>query len=548
MKARVVFGFLGTRLDDGMGPERWNKWRPTVALCQNPDFFVDKLIVIHDRKAGPLAKLLASDIAEISPATDVRSHIINLRDPWDFEEVYAAMRDFARSYAFDPETEDYYVHITTGTHVVQICWFMLAETRFIPAKVLQLSPPRYSRGGTQLGAGTHSIIDLDLSKYDSIARRFQDERGAATSFLKFGIETRNAAFNAMIDQIEKIAIKSSAAILLTGPTGAGKSQLARRIYELKKSQHKVKGNFVEVNCATLRGDQAMATLFGHVKGSFTGATSDRAGLMAGAHEGVLFMDEIGELGPDEQAMCLRAIEDKRFLRVGADKETLVDFQLIAGTNKNLGDEVRAGRFRDDLLARLNLWTFELPALKDRREDIEPNLEHELKRYSDREGESATFNKEARALYLGFALSDAGRWSANFRDLGASVTRMATLAPSGRIDVPTVKQEIATLGRVWGGASAATLQGDFPHVRYALGNYETIDLFDLCQLETVLETCLSSRSLSEAGRTLFAATRTTKTSANDADRLRKYLVRFGLQFDTIKKRPVGTAFQISLWQT
>jgi transcriptional regulatory protein RtcR len=534
MRARVVFGFLGTRLDDGKSQERWNKWRPTVALCQNPDFFVDRLVLIHDRKSGSLAQLVASDIAEVSPATQVIPNILNLRDPWDFGEVYAAMRDFAQSYEFDPDAEDYYVNITTGTHVVQICWFLLAETRFVPAKLLQLSPPRNPQG--RAVASSHSIIDLDLSKYDVIARRFREEKGAATSFLKSGIETRNPAFNAIIDQIEKIAIKSSAAILLTGPTGAGKSHLARRIYELKKSQHKVKGHFVEVNCATLRGDQAMATLFGHVKGSFTGATSDRPGLMSGAHEGVLFMDEIGELGPDEQAMCLRAIEEKRFLRVGADKETLVDFQLIAGTNKDLGAEVRVGRFRDDLLARLNLWTFELPALKDRREDIEPNLEHELRRYSDREGENASFNLEARQFYLDFALSEAAEWSSNFRDLGASVTRMATLAPSGRIDVATARREIETLKLTWGrGARKSSERGDFRLVNAALGErgLSGIDLFDRAQLEAVLQVCVRSRSLSEAGRTLFAATRQNKSSSNDADRLRKYLARFGLEFEVVK---------------
>lgn len=531
MKARVVFGFLGTRLDDGMAPERWKKWRPTVALCQNPDFFVDRLILIHDRKSTPLAKVLINDIGEISPATQVIPSILNLRDPWDFGEVYAAMRELARTFQFDPEAEDYYINITTGTHVVQICWFLLAETRFIPAKLMQLSPPK-NRDQRVPGTGSFSVIDLDLSKYDVIARRFQQEKGAATSFLKSGIETRNAAFNRMIDQIERIAVRSSAAILLTGPTGAGKSQLARRIYELKKSQHKVKCSFVEVNCATLRGDQAMSALFGHVKGAFTGAGSDRPGLMAGAHEGVLFMDEIGELGADEQAMCLRAIEEKKFLRVGSDKETHVDFQLIAGTNRNLANEVKSGRFREDLLARLNLWTFELPALRDRREDLEPNLEHELKRYADREGDHATFNKEARQRYLDFAMSEEARWPSNFRDLGASVTRMATLAPSGRIDVPTVEEEIVRLRLMWRGANEARHGHAF--AESILGaRLAEFDLFDIAQLDVVLDICMKSKSLSEAGRTLFSATRQNKASVNDADRLRKYLARFGLDFDAVK---------------
>src|SRR6185369_871819 len=109
------------------------------------------------------------------------------------------------------------------------------------------------------------------------------------------------------------------------PTGAGKSRLARRIFELKKSRNLVKGEFVEVNSATLRGDAAMSALFGHVKGAFTGAVSDRPGLLRKADQGVLFLDEIGELGLDEQAMLLRAIEEKVFYPLGSDREASSDF-------------------------------------------------------------------------------------------------------------------------------------------------------------------------------------------------------------------------------
>jgi len=128
----------------------------------------------------------------------------------------------------------------------------------------------------------------------------------------------------------------------------------------------------------------MSALFGRRNGAFTGAAADRPGLLRTAEKGMLFLDEIGELGRDEQAMILRAIEDKRFLPVGADKGTSSDFQLIAGTNCDLGEAVASGAFREDLCARLNLWTFRLPGLADRREDIEPNLDYELDRFAERE--------------------------------------------------------------------------------------------------------------------------------------------------------------------
>ena len=251
---------------------------------------------------------------------------------------------------------------------------------------------------------TWSVIDLDLSRYDSIATRFASEAVESTSFLKSGIETHNTAFNTMIEEIEQVASRTRAPILLMGPTGAGKSQLARRIFELKKLKRQVSGSFVEVNCATLRGDSAMSALFGHKKGAFTGAAADRPGLLRTADGGMLFLDEIGELGLDEQAMILRAIEDKRFLPVGADRESESDFQLIAGTNRDLAKCVADGTFREDLYARLNLWTFALPGLAERREDIAPNLDYELDRHAEREGERVTFNKEARDRYLVFAMS------------------------------------------------------------------------------------------------------------------------------------------------
>lgn len=526
MKSTTVIGLLGTTLDAGkFGPARWNKWRPSVGLAMQEDLRVDRMVMLHGSAHDRLAAFVAADIGTVSPETTVERRVVDFRDPWDFEEVYGKLLDFARGEAFDPEAEDYLIHITTGTHVAQICLFLLTEARYLPGRLLQTQPSREA----DKVAGRYSIIDLDLSRYDGIATRFAAARVEGTAFLKSGIETRNAAFNRMIDEIERVALRSRAPILLMGPTGAGKSHLARRIHELKKLQHQVAGAFVEVNCATLRGESAMSALFGHRKGAFTGAVADRPGLLRAADKGILFLDEIGELGPDEQAMILRAIEDRRFLPVGADQEAASEFQLIAGTNRDLGEAVAAGAFRDDLYARLNLWTFRLPGLAERREDLEPNIDFELDRFAEREGERASFNAEARRRYLGFATSPEAAWSGNFRDLAASITRMATLAPRGRIDVETVESEIARLARLWRGQ--AETGGPLAEV-LAPDAIEAIDPFDRVQLAEVIRVCRASRTLSEAGRSLFTASRARRSSANDADRLRKYLARFGLDWGTV----------------
>lgn len=525
-KRQVVIGMLGTTLDSGKGPGRWEKWRPTVSLGMHQDFLLDRLeLLLDQRRYGNLAQVVREDLAQASPETQVRLHDTYLADPWDFEGVYAVLHDFLAGYEFKPDEEDYYVHITTGTHVSQICWFLLTESRHFPGRLLQTSPPR-KQGGAD--PGTYAVIDLDLSRYDLIAQRFQQQRLQDRDLLKSGIATRNAAFNRMIEQIETVATRSKAPMLLMGPTGAGKSQLAKRVFELKKLKHQLPGQFVEVNCATLRGDGAMSALFGHVKGAYTGAAGDRAGLLRSAHRGLLFLDEIGELGLDEQAMLLRALEEKRFLPVGSDKEVESDFQLIAGTNRDLHEAVQRGRFRDDLLARLNLWTYRLPGLAERAEDIEPNLDFELERWSREQHQRVTFNREARERYLRYATSAEAAWSGNFRDLGASVMRMATLANAGRIQTAQVEEEIERLRRLWhSGRPASPLQA-------LLGErWDELDRFDRVQLEDVVRACARAKSLSQAGRELFAVSRSQRASTNDADRLRKYLARFELDWDQLR---------------
>ncbi|MCM5680637.1 RNA repair transcriptional activator RtcR [Schlegelella sp. S2-27] len=532
----VVVGFIGTQLDGGKGAGRWEKWRPTVSLVQHPDVVVHRLELLFTPRHLELAEQLKADIASVSPETAVNLVELKLLDPWDFGEVYATLFDWVKGYHFDTAKEQYWAHITTGTHVAQICMFLLVEARFIPGVLLQTAPPKRQREGEP---GSMTLIDLDLSRYDRIAQRFQAERRDAVAFLKSGIATRNPRFNALIEEVERVAVRSRAPILLVGPTGAGKSFLARRMYELKKARHQLEGLFVEVNCATLRGDGAASTLFGHKKGSFTGATADRPGLLRTAHNGLLFLDEIGELGLDEQAMLLKAIEEKRFLPVGADRDVESDFQLVAGTNRDLRQEVAQGRFRDDLFSRINLWTYNLPGLRERPEDIEPNVEHLLQLASQESGRAVRFSAEAKARFLKFAQSAEAPWHGNFRDLAASVTRLSTLAEGGRISAPLVDAEIQRLKWLWRRGEKPVAGEDGLELLDAEA-LEAIDLFDRLQLEAVVRVCKASTSLSEAGRRLFQVSRQTRSVVNDADRLRKYLLRFGLRWEQVSREPPGQA--------
>lgn len=527
MKKIVVFSFLGTQLDAGKGSGRWEKWRPNVAIAQQEDVLISRFELFHSGRTEALLNQVVADIETVSPETTINAIPMEIQDPWDFGEVYSTLFDFARQYAFNTDEEDYWIHITTGTHVAQICLFLMTEARYFPGVLLQTSPARRQRSGDP---GSYTLIDLDLSRYNPIAARFEHEREAAVSFLKSGIATRNQRFNRLIEELEYVAVRSRAPMLLTGPTGAGKSYLAKRVYELKRTRHQIAGAFVDVNCATLRGDGAASSLFGHIKGAFTGAATDRLGYLRAANKGLLFLDEIGELGLDEQAMLLKAIEEKRFYPMGSDKEVESDFQLIAGTHRDLRQDVLAGRFREDLFARINLWTYELPGLAARVEDIEPNAEYLLELFSQEHHKRIRFNTEARQQYFAFACSRDAKWMGNFRDLSASITRMATLAGGGRIGVEEVTTEIERLKRQWhlpfevrDMSLSALLPSD------AL---EKMDLFDRLQLEAVVRVCRESKSLSDAGRKLYAVSRIERSTSNDADRLRKYLKRFDLDWEKI----------------
>ena len=530
----VAISLLGTSLDDrGFGKKRWDAWRPTISMCQQEDLIIDRLELLFQPHFQDLADLVTKDIEAVSPETKVIHHHVEMEDPWDFETVYSELFDFARKYTFKTERERYITHITTGTHVAQICLYLLAETNYLPGALIQTSPPNRKEGGP----GNYQLIDLDLSKYDQIASRFHQEKESSLDRLKGGIATKNKQFNAMINQIEKVSIRSVEPMLLTGPTGAGKTQLAKRIYDLKKHLGKVTGSLVAVNCATLRGDNAMSALFGHTKGSFTGANNSRAGLLKEADQGLLFLDEVGELGLDEQAMLLRAIEEKRFLPVGADKEVSSDFQLIAGTNRDLKALANEGKFRSDLIARINIWTYELPALSKRMEDFEPNLDFELQKYSQRYCEQLAFNKQARTKYLKFAKAPESLWSGNFRDLNASVTRMGILSEGGRIDEKNVAIEIDRLKSDWKESikSDQNFLTNFEKVERLIGvdRAKKMDLYEKIIFSGVANVCSKSTSMADAGRKLFSYSRTQKSSSNDSHRVKQVLDKYGVIFDSLR---------------
>ena len=517
----VVIGFLGTQLD--MGKRRG--WRPSVQLCEHPGFQVDRLELLHDQRHYHLACNVAADIGKISPDTEVRMVRMDMADPWDFQEVYGRLYDFAAEYGFDEDRERYHVHLTTGTHVAQICWFLLTESRHVPARLVQTGPP--SAGGA--AQGKLDVIDLDLARYNTLQRRFEAAQREHSALLLGGIETRSQKMRGLIERLDLVAGSTDAPIFLLGEAGTGKTALATRLHELKLVRRRVKGRLVQVNCATLC-DGALPALLGQRRAASGVAGSERSGFLREADGGVLLLDQIDALPPEAQAALLQVLETGRYCPVGSEAEVSARLQLIATANKEPGALVRSGRLRPDLHARLAQWQFRLPPLRERPEDIEAHLLH-LTAQSERQLDRKTgFNADALARYLRFARDPATPWPGNLRDLESSASRLAVLAERGRVTVDMVGDEIATLQGQWaamaGDADAALLSG-------LVAAPEALDEFDRVQLAAVIRICRQSASLSAAGRRLFAASRAEKASQNDADRLRKYLARFGLDWAALR---------------
>ncbi|MBM4318557.1 MAG: AAA family ATPase, partial [Deltaproteobacteria bacterium] len=507
-RQNVVFGFLGWVLDQPDEP-----WRPTLALLRQRRLPVHRLELLFTSKQRALAEQVAGEAQRAAPGIALQLHPLPLADGWDFEEVYTALYDLASSYPLDTERCSYYLHLTTGTHVQQICWFLLAEARILPARLLQSYP---CKGPGEEELGLH-VVDLQLPRYEKLLSRFDRRRADGLELLRSGIATRNAAFNRLLAQLEQVALASPAPLLFLGSTGTGKSLLARRTYELLARSHRLaKNRFVEVSCATLSGQLLQSTLFGHVRGAFTGAVASRRGLLQEADGGVLFLDEIGELGGEEQAMLLHALETRRFRPLGADAELSSDFRLLAATQRDLFALASRGHFRSDLLARLSSWVFELPPLCERPEDIEPNIAFELARFEQQHGRRVRFHPRALEELLCFATSPAAPWLHNFRDLGQAVARLATLAGDGLIGVALVREEIVRLQERWrrladGGSAPGQVRPDPPATvadpAAALpAGLGPLDRFDAVQLAEVLRVLRAEGSLSAAGRRLFACSR------------------------------------------
>ena len=308
---------------------------------------------------------------------------------------------------------------------------------------------------TQLGAYDFLEKPLDTDRILLTLRNAlqQLELAVENVRLRAEVEARyeivgsSKAVKTVIERIEKVA-PTPARVLITGENGTGKELVARAIHDLSP---RARGPFVEVNCAAIPAELIESELFGHIKGSFTGAVADRAGKFELADGGTLFLDEIGDMSLSAQAKVLRALQEGVISRVGSGKPLQVDVRVIAATNKTLEQEIAAGRFREDLLYRLNVVPIEVPPLRARRSDIPQLVQH----FSDQlcaSGRTGLKPKEFDPAALKrLAAHD---WPGNIRELRNAVERLLILTPADIVTEQDVERMVGDGGRTVAAGEAA----------------------------------------------------------------------------------------------
>ncbi len=276
------------------------------------------------------------------------------------------------------------------------------------------------------------LIDKLVEHQDLIEENISLRRKIKDRFHFEGIIAKSPRMLKIIELIKTVA-PTNATVLITGETGTGKEVVARAFHHQSQRRNKP---FIATSCAALPESLLESELFGHEKGSFTGAVGRKKGKFEAADKGTLFLDEIGEINANTQIHLLRALEEKKITRIGSNEEIAVDVRVITATNKDLRNMVVQGQFREDLYYRLKVVTINLPSLKDRKEDILPLAEHFLKKYAD-ENKKEIFNFSPGVIEFMLNYS----WPGNVRELENMIEHGVILSKSHAVTMAELPQDI-----------------------------------------------------------------------------------------------------------
>lgn len=443
---RILLTFAGAR--DPFNPDELIAGQtsegPVLTLLTEERF--DRAYIFGNEPFLVNARDLAREIRRRFPKTKTEIIELDLPDPTDYEAIFYDLNRHTRAILqkHTKNKPDYFIATASGTPQMQTVWFLLSQSGLLPSTLLKVTPRRFLRPGDRCV----SEIKLSLAEFPKITPGQIDQLELAS--LRIQKEQLEAERESLFREVEAEGIVGKSRViqealmtlmrasptdhpmLILGETGTGKELFARAAH---RHSQRSSGPFVSVNCAAIPATLIESELFGHVKGTFTGAIADKKGKFELADGGTLFLDEIGDLSGETQAKLLRALQDGEIQKVGATDVIRVNVRVVAATNKDLKKKVADGSFRDDLYYRLHVIPLYLAALREHREDIPLLIEHFLSRLPPQQRGRKKLSKKALRI-----LTDYG-WPGNVRELKSVIERMVVLSEGNVITEHDIPQEI-----------------------------------------------------------------------------------------------------------
>lgn len=450
MNARVLFSFVGNH-DPITIPVSGGDPGPVLSLLQERRF--DHVVLFITQGAySERARVIQRSIAEPRPKFSFVD--IELQSVVDYEEIYEKLsRSIARvSSTFQSGSVEQYVLLDPGTPQMQTVWFLMVQSGALNATLLQGIPPRFGDGYYRSRVvridPNRFPIEMRVTGYAEGPKELSQPRNSRMRPADTVEDTPNptewtvvttdiiGASSQMRDlmrDVERVA-RYSETVCITGETGTGKELVARHTHNRSGRR----GNaFIALNAASLTTDLVESHLFGHTKGAFTGAVSERVGAFRSADGGTLFLDEVGELPLSAQSKLLRAIDQREITPVGYDRPVHVDVRLIVATHRDLAGMVTEGTFREDLYERLRPLPIHIPPLRDREGDVELLIDAFLSQWIHEHDEERRIAPDARQLLIAYD------WPRNVRQLQNVVRQLCVFADSELIDAEAVRSALGS---------------------------------------------------------------------------------------------------------
>ena len=392
---------------------------PIITLINAKAF--DKVILFSTPKTEKITFETRSSISNLHPGIDIEIKGLPLEDPTDYIGILKGLRKNFEEISSNVLNAKYFISVASGTPQMHACWLLLVSSGEIPAHILHTRPPRFVTKDRPI----ISDVDLTLPEFPIVRSNIlnidtvEDSPDANKVIAQLSIVGDHPSIAKALENAATLA-QSTASIIILGETGTGKEVFAKFIHLLS---NRTAGQFVPINCAAIPEALVESLLFGHRKGSFTGATTDQLGKFDQADGGTLFLDELGELPLSMQAKLLRVLQDGLVEPVGDKKPHKVDVRIIAATNMDLGMAIKEGQFREDLYYRLHVGEIKLPPLRERKSDIPKLALHVLDRIN------ANLKRPKKLSPDALARLQVHSWPGNVRDLANVIERSALLSRS-----------------------------------------------------------------------------------------------------------------------